>query len=86
MLAVGGTADAQDGADAQSAQRLFDQFADPGSEFRTKPFMVWNTEITPHRIDRILSEYKEQGCGGVFILSFVIQFFCLFVVLKQRTV
>ena len=67
MLAVGGTADAQDGADAQSAQRLFDQFADPGSEFRTKPFMVWNTEITPHRIDRILSEYKEQGCGGVFI-------------------
>ena len=67
MLAVGGTADAQDGADAQSAQRLFDQFADPGSEFRTKPFMVWNTEITPHRIDRILSEYQEQGCGGVFI-------------------
>ena len=46
---------------------FFDQFADPGSEFRTKPFMVWNTEITPHRIDRILSEYKEQGCGGVFI-------------------
>lgn len=51
----------------ESSQVLFDQFADPSSEFRTKPFMVWNTEITPERIDRILNEYKEQGCGGVFI-------------------
>ena len=51
----------------ESPQALFDQFADPSSEFRTKPFMVWNTEITPERIDRILNEYKEQGCGGVFI-------------------
>ena len=42
MLAVGGTADAQDGADAQSAQRLFDQFADPGSEFRGAPLIVHN--------------------------------------------
>lgn len=67
MLTVGGTSAAQDNGAAQLVQPLFDQFADPGSEFRTKPFMVWNTEITPHRIDRILSEYKEQGCGGVFI-------------------
>ena len=55
----------------ESSQVLFDQFADPSSEFRTKPFMVWNTEITPERIDRILNEYKEQGCGGVFIAAHV---------------
>lgn len=66
LAACDATCTAQDKS-LQPAQRLFDEFADPGSEFRTKPFMVWNTEITPQKIDRILSEYKEQGCGGVFI-------------------
>ena len=42
-------------------------FNDPPSEFRTAPFMVWNSKVTEAEIDRMLKEFKEAGCGGVFI-------------------
>ena len=43
------------------------QFADPSSEYRTAPFMVWNGKVTEAEIDRMLKEFKEAGCGGAFI-------------------
>lgn len=42
-------------------------FNDPPSEFRTAPFMVWNGKVTEAEIDRMLKEFKDAGCGGVFI-------------------
>lgn len=42
-------------------------FADPPAEFRTMPFMVWNSKVTEQEIDRMLTEFKEAGCGGLFV-------------------
>lgn len=44
-----------------------EQFANPSSEFRTAPFMVWNGKVTEAEIDRMLKDFKEAGCGGAFI-------------------
>lgn len=42
-------------------------FVNPPSEFRTMPFMVWNGKVTEKEIDRMLTEFKEAGCGGLFV-------------------
>lgn len=42
-------------------------FADPPAEFRTMPFMVWNSKVTEAEIDRMLKDFKDAGCGGAFI-------------------
>lgn len=42
-------------------------FADPPAEFRTMPFMVWNSKVTEAELDRMLKDFKDAGCGGAFI-------------------
>lgn len=46
---------------------LLEEFSDPGKAYRTAPFMVWNTQVSQYQIDNMLREFREQGCGGVFI-------------------
>lgn len=43
------------------------QFADPPADYRTAPFMVWNSKVTKADIDRMLQEFKDAGCGGAFV-------------------
>ncbi|MBL7111762.1 MAG: hypothetical protein ISS19_07470, partial [Bacteroidales bacterium] len=43
------------------------EFNEPSKEYRTIPFFVWNGKITKQDIDDFMIEFKEAGCGGVFI-------------------
>ncbi|MFA5814563.1 MAG: glycosyl hydrolase [Bacteroidales bacterium] len=43
------------------------EFSLPSAEFGTVPFFVWNGKITRPDIDSYLIDFKEAGCGGVFI-------------------
>ena len=43
------------------------QFADPPADYRTAPFMVWNSKVTEADIDRMLQEFKDAGCGAAFV-------------------
>ena len=43
------------------------QFAEPGAAYRPAPFWVWNEKVTYEDIDRMLSDFKEQGFGGVYV-------------------
>ena len=66
LALCGGSAVAQKGS-AASMARLVEEFPTPGGEFRTAPFMVWNTEVSKYQIDNMLNEYRRQGCGAVII-------------------
>ena len=66
LVFCGGSAVAQVGS-AASMARLIEEFPSPGGEFRTAPFMVWNTEVSKYQIDNMLNEYRRQGCGAVII-------------------
>jgi hypothetical protein len=46
---------------------LFSEFRQPPKEFGTVPFFVWNGEITRDEIDKYMNDFKNAGCGGVFI-------------------
>lgn len=46
---------------------LLDQFENPSREFRSAPFWVWNDSMSTETIDRMLTEFKEQGFGGAFL-------------------
>ena len=46
---------------------LREDFKEPSKEYRTIPFFVWNSKITKQDIDDFMIEFKEAGCGGVFI-------------------
>lgn len=46
---------------------LLSNFADPPSEYRTAPFMVWNYKVTKSDIARMIDEYKSQGSGAIII-------------------
>ena len=43
------------------------EFVEPSKEYGTAPFFVWNTTITREQIDRIMTDMKDKGCGGVFV-------------------
>ncbi len=54
----------------QSAGRFEDvalHFAEPGAEFRPAPFWVWNGRVDSTDVKRMLTDFKEQGFGGVFV-------------------
>ncbi len=51
----------------QSMHDLLEEFSEPSKTYRTAPFMVWNMEVSQYQIDNMLREFREQGCGGVFI-------------------
>jgi hypothetical protein len=42
-------------------------FADPPSEYRSKPLWDWNDKITKEGIDFQMEEFKKAGIGGVFV-------------------
>jgi hypothetical protein len=46
---------------------LESMFADPPSEFRGMPLLVWNGQVTEAELDRMLLELKETGFGGLFV-------------------
>ena len=50
-----------------SFDELRREFSRPSKEYGTVPFFVWNGEITRPEIDSFLADFKEAGCGGVFI-------------------
>ncbi|MCD8186151.1 MAG: hypothetical protein LUD68_06765, partial [Rikenellaceae bacterium] len=43
------------------------EFADPSREYRTAPFLVWNSDTQKSDIDRAMEELKRVGAGGGFI-------------------
>jgi hypothetical protein len=43
------------------------EFKEPSKEYGTIPFFVWNGKITREDIDLYMRDFKESGCGGVFI-------------------
>ena len=42
-------------------------FSNPGKEFQTAPLWVWNTKVTTGIIDSMLTEFKANAFGGVFV-------------------
>jgi len=42
-------------------------FSNPPADYRTIPFFVWNDRMTKDQIDSFMQDFKEVGCGGVFI-------------------
>jgi hypothetical protein len=54
-------------APVESFARLRQLFANPPSEYRSLPFIVWNGEVNEPDLDRYMADYQAQGSGGVFI-------------------
>ncbi|MDR1526029.1 MAG: hypothetical protein LBS79_12365 [Tannerella sp.] len=48
-------------------QSIASFFANPPSEYRSKPLWVWNGKVTETELDRMLGELKEAGFGGLFV-------------------
>ncbi len=63
----------QDGSTAGKVsggvQRLARQFANPGAEFRGKPFWSWNGELREDELLRQIRVFKAMGMGGYFMHS-----------------
>ncbi|MEP6746153.1 MAG: glycosyl hydrolase [Bacteroidota bacterium] len=43
------------------------QFLQPGKQFGSAPLWVWNTKVTREIIDSMLTGFKQQSFGGVFV-------------------
>jgi hypothetical protein len=48
-------------------QSIASFFANPPSEYRSKPLWVWNGKVTEMELDRMLNELKDAGFGGLFV-------------------
>ncbi|MDP6490325.1 MAG: glycosyl hydrolase [Kiritimatiellia bacterium] len=48
---------------------LVNEFANPGSAYRGKPFWAWNGKLEPGELRRQLRVMKEMGLGGGFMHS-----------------
>ncbi len=46
---------------------LKSEFSQPSKEYGTVPFFVWNGDISTDEIGRYMKDFKDAGCGGVFI-------------------
>lgn len=42
-------------------------FKDPPSAYRSMPLWVWNGKVTEAELDRMLTELKDTGFGGLFV-------------------
>lgn len=51
------------------ADDLASQFANPGPEFRGRPFWSWNGELRQDELFRQIGVLKEMGMGGYFMHS-----------------
>ncbi|MGF6846822.1 hypothetical protein QFZ51_002057 [Chitinophaga sp. W3I9] len=58
-------------ANAQQPLERFEEvaagFKNPGRDYGTVPFWVWNTKITKRNIDSMLNDYRKNDFGGVII-------------------
>ncbi|WP_223151627.1 glycosyl hydrolase [Chitinophaga varians] len=60
-------------ANTQAQQRLprFEEvaaeFKNPGRDYGTVPFWVWNTKVTKRNIDSMLLDYRKNDFGGIII-------------------
>jgi len=43
------------------------QFANPDKQYGSAPLWVWNTKVTKEIIDSMLTGFKQQSFGGVFV-------------------
>ena len=43
------------------------QFQNPDKQFGSAPLWVWNTKVTKEIIDSMLTDFKQQSFGGVFV-------------------
>lgn len=50
-----------------SFEELEKEFDKVSVQYRPVPFWSWNYKITRSEIDRMLSDFKENGFGGVFV-------------------
>jgi len=48
---------------------MIDEFTNPGSAYRGKPFWAWNGKLEPGELRRQLRVMKEMGLGGGFMHS-----------------
>jgi len=48
-------------------QELSEFFKSPPKEYRTAPLWVWNDQMSPQIIDRMLIDLKDKGFGGAFV-------------------
>ena len=52
-----------------SLNKLAELFANPGPEYRGKPFWCWNGELQEKELKRQMGVLKEMGMGGFFMHS-----------------
>lgn len=48
---------------------LTEEFKNPSSKYRIKPFWFWNGEMTKEEITHQIEEMADKGLGGVFICA-----------------
>jgi hypothetical protein len=53
--------------DIFTLKELEQEFINPSNEYRSVPFWVWNDKMERSQIDFMLNEFKNKGCGGVFV-------------------
>ncbi|RAJ77327.1 alpha-L-rhamnosidase-like protein [Chitinophaga dinghuensis] len=51
----------------QGFEEVAASFRNPGRDFGSVPFWVWNTKVTKGQIDAMLQDYKKNDFGGVII-------------------
>lgn len=67
LMACGNAGDDLGKTRTHSFSEVEKMFANPGKEFRPAPLWTWNARVTHEDIDRMLSDFKDQGFGGAFI-------------------
>ncbi|MFT3935852.1 MAG: glycosyl hydrolase [Chitinophagaceae bacterium] len=60
-------AHAQEPVNRHSFAYIQQQFASPDKQFGSAPLWVWNTRVTKAIIDSMLTGFKQQAFGGVFV-------------------
>lgn len=54
-------------SDKDGFSSISEDFKNPPSEYRTFPFAVWNDEVTEEKVESVLEDFKDAGCGGAII-------------------
>ncbi|NIG55401.1 glycosyl hydrolase [Chitinophaga sp. Cy-1792] len=65
LLLIGAAAAAQQ--PLQRFETVAARFRNPGADYGSVPFWVWNTRVTKNQIDSMLQDYRKNDFGGVII-------------------
>jgi len=60
-------AHAQEPSNRNSSAYVMQEFVSPDKQFGSAPLWVWNTRVTTAIIDSMLTGFKQQAFGGVFV-------------------